>query len=77
MLELYPWQEKAWHRLNEMLQHNRLPHALLFSGNEGIGLSQFARSLAMRLLCLAIDEQGNACGKCQSCQLYVAGSHVF
>lgn len=75
MLEIYPWQQSSWHRINEMLQHNRFPHALLFNGSEGIGLNQFAQSLAMRLLCLDIDEQGKACGRCQSCQLFIVGNH--
>ncbi len=75
MLTTYPWHHKAWKRLHEMQQQNRLPHALLLCGNEGIGLKQFARAFAMDLLCLALNEEDRACGTCQSCQLFLAGSH--
>lgn len=76
MMEIYPWQEKQKQRLLEMQQQDRFPHALLLCGPEGIGLNQFARTFAMQILCLSkgIDSE-KACGKCQSCQLFAAGSH--
>lgn len=76
MLEIYPWQEKQKQRLLEMQQQARFPHALLLCGPEGIGLNQFAQVFAKQMLCLnkGIDLD-NACGTCQSCQLFDAGSH--
>ena len=76
MLEIYPWQEKQKQRLLEMQKKQRFPHALLLSGPDGIGLTQFAQVYAMQLLCLnkGLDTD-NACGTCQSCQLFLAGSH--
>jgi DNA polymerase III subunit delta' len=75
-MEVYPWQQKQKQRLLEMQQQDRFPHALLLCGPEGIGLQQFAMTFAMQMLCLSknIDSE-NACGTCQSCQLFTAGSH--
>jgi DNA polymerase III subunit delta' len=74
MLTIYPWQKSQWLRLLEMQQQNRLPHALLLCGPEGIGLNQFAQTFAMQMLCLD-NNSGSACGTCQSCQLFNAGTH--
>ncbi len=76
MLEIYPWQEKQKRRLLELQQQDRFPHALLLCGSEGIGLNQFAQTFAMQMLCLSKGtDPENACGTCQSCQLFSAGSH--
>jgi DNA polymerase III subunit delta' len=76
MLEIYPWQEKQKRRLLELQQQDRFPHALLLCGPEGIGLNQFAQTFAMQMLCLSKNtDPENACGSCQSCQLFSAGSH--
>lgn len=74
MLEIYPWQENQLRRLLEMQQLNRLPHALLLSGPDGIGLNQFAQTFAMQMLCLDNNTE-SACGTCQSCHLFTAGTH--
>lgn len=76
MLEIYPWQHDQIQRLSAMYRQKRLPHALLFSGPEGIGLKQFTLSFAMFILCLSKDYQSEiACGQCQSCVLFKAKSH--
>jgi len=76
MTNIYPWQNEQLQRLVEMQQQDRLPHAILFCGPEGIGLKQFAQYAAMQLLCLSKQPETNqACGICQSCQLYNAGNH--
>ncbi len=76
MMEIYPWQKSQWQRLLEIQRQNRLPHAMLLCGPEGIGLKHFAQTFAMQLLCLSknIDSEC-ACGTCQSCQLFIAGTH--
>ena len=58
--------EIAWHkiightraiaRLRTLLREGRLPHALLFSGPEGVGKLRVARALAASLLCLGEGE---------------------
>ena len=49
MLDIYSWQYEQMERLSSMCQQERLPHALLFSGPEGIGLKQFTFSFAMKI----------------------------
>ena len=73
MLAIYPWQQMQWRRLSELRQQQRLPHALLLSGLDGMGLRQFALAFAMRLLCRA-DEGDRACGHCRDCRLFLAGN---
>lgn len=76
MLNIYPWQETQKQRLLELQKQDRFPHALLLCGPEGIGLNQFAQTFAMQMLCLSKDTASeNACGNCQSCLLFNAGSH--
>lgn len=73
--ELYSWHRRPWQQLQAMQQQGRLPHALLMSGTRGLGKRVFADRLVASLLCLAPDEQFNACGRCHSCQLLAAESH--
>ena len=76
MLEIYPWQTEQMHRLLLMHQQNRLPHALLLSGPDGIGLKQFALVFVMRTLCLSNNNKlEDACGHCKSCELFKGKSH--
>ncbi len=60
--------------LQELLQRDRMPHALLFCGTEGIGKSLTAKVLAKSLLCSAPHE-GLPCGICRSCRAFEEGSH--
>tara|TARA_B100001250_G_scaffold414265_1_gene451602 strand:- start:24 stop:1025 length:1002 start_codon:yes stop_codon:yes gene_type:complete len=76
MIEIYPWQHEEIQRLLLMHQQDRIPHALLFSGPDGIGLKRFALVFVMRLLCLSNNSQlETACGICKSCELFKAESH--
>ena len=75
MLTIYPWQQTQWQQLLNMREQNRLPHALLLTGPEGIGLNHFARVFAASLLCLSRTAENVSCGTCQSCQLFTAGNH--
>jgi DNA polymerase-3 subunit delta' len=45
------------------LETKNLPHAFLFSGQEGIGKCRMAMEFIKVLLCL----EGTGCGKCRSC----------
>jgi DNA polymerase-3 subunit delta' len=53
-------------KLQQMVEENRLPHALLFTGQEGIGKSLIAEALATSLLCKE-NKNGVPCGKCPAC----------
>lgn len=69
-----PWQAAEWAQLHQALQADRLHHALLFAGGEGIGKSQLALVLAHRLICQT-QAAFSACGKCKSCLLLKAHTH--
>ena len=70
----YPWQQQAWQRIQMQIAQDKTPHAILLSGQQGIGKWHFAESLADYLLCLT-PKADLACGRCRSCQLRLAGTH--
>jgi DNA polymerase III subunit delta' len=69
-----PWLDDHVQALHERLEANRLGHAPLIQGPEGVGKRQLARWLVQRLLCLSPN--GSApCGECRACQLLATGGH--
>lgn len=70
---IYPWQATVWQRLNQ--DNQRLPHALLLHGREGIGKYDFARSFSQALLCTSKSKHGVACKQCASCNWFDDESH--
>lgn len=70
---IYPWQHTAWQQLQQ--QHERLPHAILLHGAQGIGKTVFAERLAQAVLCDAPGMDGHACGQCGSCGWFAQSSH--
>lgn len=68
-----PWLQQYWQQCTQALRQGRLPHALLLSGCAGLGKFDFARYLAEQILCTGEGDQ--ACGHCQSCHWFSAGSH--
>ncbi len=51
-----------------MLKSGRIPHALMFTGIDGVGKSKAALSLAMACNCLNPDvSSGYSCGHCSAC----------
>jgi len=75
MLTVYPWQKQQWEQLQQARQADRLPHAILLSGPDGVGLRHFSQCLAASLLCQQAGVDGLACRQCKSCVLYQAGNH--
>lgn len=73
--ELLPWQQSCWTYLNNQRIQDRLPHALLLSGPEGLGKLLFARKFAQALLCKQPRVDGMACQQCRACKLFVAETH--
>jgi DNA polymerase-3 subunit delta' len=59
--------------LRHMESSNRMPHAVLFAGPEGIGKGMVAKVLGAALLCSSQEER--PCGVCHSCQQMSYGSH--
>ena len=70
----YPWFQSVWERIARGTEQNRLAHALLLAGQEGIGSFDLGMAVSQYLLCLA-PQRGTSCGACKSCLLLKAGSH--
>ena len=62
--ELYGHERQA-RILQQAMSRNRIPHAYLFYGMQGIGKRSMALVFAKALNCQA--GQGDACGRCPSC----------
>ncbi|MFC7517729.1 DNA polymerase III subunit delta' [Herbaspirillum sp. GCM10030257] len=70
---LFPWQEGSWQQLQQLRE--RLPHAILFHGAQGIGKTVFAEHFAQSLLCQTPLAGGHPCGKCDACGWFTQYSH--
>jgi DNA polymerase-3 subunit delta' len=68
-----PGQDRAKRVLKRALAEDKLPHAYLFYGAEGLGRFETALTLAQALLCEAGD--GDACGECSACTRVGAENH--
>lgn len=68
-------QPRALEALRRALQHQRLHHAYLFAGPEGVGKGLAAQGLAEALLCTAPLEDGDACGACSACRRSAGRQH--
>jgi len=74
--QLLPWHEDAAAQLRKAWSANRLSHALLLQGAEGLGKQTFAAWLACAVLCdKSAGSTLRCCGECPSCALFAAGSH--
>ena len=71
----YPWLQPQWQALGERHARDRIGHAYLLSGREGLGKSAFAEAVAQTLLCEAPGSTFSPCCGCRSCLLYQAGNH--
>ena len=69
-----PWQRDAWDTLKARLGGGQLPHALLITGQPGIGKGLLASAFARLVLCRT-PRDGRACGSCASCVQFAAGTH--
>ncbi|MCP4250362.1 MAG: DNA polymerase III subunit [bacterium] len=76
-------QDRAYRLVQRALFAERLPHAYIFHGPDGVGKETFARGLATLLLC-AEPQSGTgddgqptrtACGQCSDCRTAGAGNH--
>lgn len=67
-------QERPIRFLTQMLKKKNIPHAMLFTGVDGIGKRTTAMALGMALNCT--NPVGvSACGECPSCQKIISGAH--
>lgn len=70
----YPWQLPHWQRCIDQIDGVRFPHALLLTGQAGVGKRHFANSLANYLLCQH-PVSHLPCGRCRHCELIQADTH--
>ncbi len=72
-MNIFDWQKPLW---DQLLDHpEKLPHAMLFAGPEGVGKFAFAQALAASLLCEQKAEGNMPCGRCSSCTWLTSGNH--
>ncbi len=57
--------------LRRAVEQDRLPHAMIFAGPDGVGKCTLALLLAQHLNCLT-PAQGGACGRCAACRKMAA-----
>ena len=69
----YPWLSQTWTRLQDMRRYP--PHAVLLAGPRGVGKLELAKGWAQSLLCESPRPDGDACGECEGCHWFAAGTH--
>ena len=70
-----PWLQPNWAHLCDYRAQNRVPQALLISGNKGLGKQHLAQQFAFSLLCVKPQDNGLRCGRCDRCLLLNAQTH--
>ena len=71
-------QEKTISAIQCAFVADKVAHAYIFAGHEGVGKFTTAREFAKLLLCKNPVERGDfndSCGSCESCRLFEAGVH--
>ena len=72
-MKLIELHREAWAQLGA--RRAQLPHALLISGQRGIGKFDLARRFAESLLCESPTATTEACGACAACGWLAQGNH--
>jgi len=67
-------QRRAIGLLTRMVEKDRVPHALLLTGIDGIGKQTAAKAMAMAMNCLT-PRGALACRECASCRKMLSGNH--
>jgi DNA polymerase-3 subunit delta' len=66
-------QSSTWTRLTAQL--DRLPHALLLHGVQGVGKLALAERFAQLLVCEKRKPGAQPCGTCEGCRWFLGGNH--
>lgn len=71
-----PWLADATETLAQALDQNRMAHAVLLTGDRGVGKRRLADAFAALLVCERRTFGSRApCGQCRQCQLVEGASH--
>ena len=73
-MPMYPWQNSQWQTLLQRIHTNKLPHAMLLIGAQGLGKLDFALSFVGRLFCSS-PLANEAWGHCEACHLLKIKHH--
>jgi DNA polymerase III subunit delta' len=68
----------AVEQLQRAVARDEVPHALLFTGPEGIGKRTLARTMVAAMFCEAAEtatEAPHPCGECLACRKLASGNH--
>lgn len=72
----FPWHQSCWDQFIQARTQNHLPHAILLTGEEGIGKFSLAQRMAKSLMCIDnVSNPSDACNTCQSCKTYESGAN--
>jgi DNA polymerase-3 subunit delta' len=74
-MSILPWQQQNWDHLCEYRAQNRVPQALVITGNKGLGKQHLVSQFAFSLLCAKPQDNGLRCGHCDRCLLLTAETH--
>ncbi len=69
-------EERAVAIVRNALRQDRIPHAYLFVGPEGVGKRLCALTLAKAMNCLSPPEPAECCEQCSSCLKIDSGNHA-
>ncbi len=75
MSKIFFWQQDIWDNLVQRHNQGSLPHAILLTGESGLGKMELAKNLARVLLCQKQVPKSEPCGKCSGCLLLGADNH--
>lgn len=71
----YPWLTASWSKLDDYRQQNALPNALMVIGEKGLGYQELVETFANSIVCTMLGSNGLACGDCDACRMFAAGSY--
>ena len=72
----FPWHHTCWQQFIQARSQNQLPHAILLTGEEGIGKLALAKRMAKSLVCINNESNpDDACNSCKACKTYDSGAN--
>lgn len=76
LIDVIPAHAPVWVHIQRVLEQNRLPHALLFTGSRHLNILQFTQRLIAILNCQNnSDVSSKPCYQCLACRLLLQDTH--